>query len=272
VSPLSRRLARILVTSVALMAIVLPGDAAKPEASDDTFRRGSTALAEGRYDDAIAELEAFADRETPHPDASFDRGAAYVLRVKSGAERTADLGRAAAAFEEALLLRPNDDEANHALELVRAEIARRRSRAGKGVVLATPSLDRALVRLASPRSWAYAAIACGSLLALGLWLRRRRGTAELAGLLLAPVTAVFLAALVPIALWSDHLERHRRPAVLVAREAFLTHEDGTTLGGDPVVEGARLELAETRGDRSRVRYGVREGWVPAETIRVLRFR
>lgn len=265
------RLGLVLLTGalVTLATSSQADDAASPR---EPFRRGAEALAAGRYDDAIAELEAFADREAPHPDASFDLGAAYVLRVKSGAERPADLGRAAAAFEETLLLRPSDADARHALELVRAEIARRRARTGKAVVVATPTLDRALVGLASPRAWSALAIAFGWLLALGLWLRRRRGTAELAGLLLAPVSGVLLAALVPITLWADHLDRHRRPAVLVAREAYLGNEDGVSLGGDPVVEGAHLELVETRGDRAQVRYGAREGWIPSETMRVVRRR
>lgn len=247
-------------------------NAAEPEGQDAAFARGAAALAEGRYEDAIAELEAHADREAPHPDASFDRGLAYVLRVKSGSERAGDLGRAAAAFEETRLLRPHDEEARHALELVRAEIARRRARSGKGVVLATPSIDRAVVGLAAPRTWFVLTTATGALFGLGLWLRRRRGTTELAGQLLAPVSGIALLALVPLALWAEHLERERRPAVLVTREAFLTDEGGTALGGDPVIEGARLEIAETREDRVRVRYGTREGWLPIEAARELRRR
>lgn len=234
------------------------------------FERGALALEAGRFEEAIAELEAHADREAPHPDASYDRGAAYVLRVKSGAERPGDLGRAAAAFEEALLARPEDVEARRALELVRAEIARRRARSGKGVVLATPSIDRAVVGLAEPRTWAGAMIACGWLLAVGLVLRRRPGASELAGLLAASVGAIALLGLAPIAMWADHLERTRRPAVLVAREAYLSDAAGAPLGGDPVVEGARIELAESDGGRARIRYGAREGWVPLETVRVLR--
>lgn len=267
-----RALGSVLSAVALLLACPVPSAATEPAATHDAFRLGAAALAQGRYEDAIAELELFADRETPHPDASYDLGQAYVMRVKNGGERAGDLGRAAAAFEEALLLRPKDAEAHHALELVRADLARRRSRIGKGVVLATPSLDRALVGLVGPRSWAYGAIGLGWLLALGLWLRQRRGTAELAGLLLAPVSAVLLACALPVALWADHLDRHRYPAVLVAREAFLSQEDGGSLGGEPVVEGARLELAETRGERALVRYGTREGWVAAAAVRVLRVR
>lgn len=256
------------VVAVVLLGVTL-ARADEPPSGEETFRRGAEALAAGRFEDAIAELEAHADREPAHPDACFDRGLAYVLRVRSGAERAGDLGRAAAAFEETRLLRPDDDEARRGLELVRAEIARRRARVGKGVVLATPSLDRALTSLATPRAWSVAAIAAGWLLAVALWLRRRQGTAHLAGVVAAPLAGVLLLVLVPTALWSDHLDRHRRPAVLVAREAFLTSDEGQSQGGDPIVEGARVELVETRADRARVRYGGREGWIPLETLHVL---
>jgi len=263
------------VRRVALAALTLMvsfATVALAEEPATSFERGAKALVAGRYEDAIAELEAYADREPPHPDASFDRGMAYLLRTRSGGERPGDLGRAAAAFEETRLLRPHDDEARHALELVRAEIARRRARSGKGVVLATPSIDRALVGLAEPRTWSVLAVGAGALLGLGLWLRGRRGANELAGLLTTAVSGVALLGLVPLALWSDHLDRARRPGVLVVREAFLTDESGTTLGGDPVVEGARLELAEARSDRVLVRYGTREGWLPIEAARELRRR
>ena len=62
----------------------------------------------GEFGKAIDDLEHLADRGFVHPDASYDRGVAYVMRVRGGAERPGDLGRAAAGFEEALLLRPHD--------------------------------------------------------------------------------------------------------------------------------------------------------------------
>lgn len=265
-----RRVAAILL-GAALFASSARSRADEP-APPDAFDRGVAALASAHYDQAIAEFESLADRAPPHPDASCNRGLAYAGRVKSGAEHPGDLGRAAAAFEEALVLRPDDAEARHALELVRAEVARRRARSGQGVERATPSLDRALVGLATPRTWSLAAIVAGWVLALGLLLRRRSGSAHLAGTLIVPTCAAALAALVPIALWSDHLDRNRRPGVLVVREASLTSEDGSRLAGDPIVEGALLELGEVQHDRVRVRYGAREGWIPIEAAQALRVR
>jgi hypothetical protein len=265
---MSRR--AIGLAACAIATVVTEPTLADPPA--DYFRAGTAALSDGRFDEAIAQLEAHADREAPHPDASFNRGIAYVTRVRNSSERPGDLGRAAAAFEETLLMRPSDDQAKSAVTLVRAEVARRRSRGGKNVVTATPSLDRAIVGLISPRAWAIAAIAAGWLFALGLALRRREGPAHLAGTLLVPFSGVAMACLLPAALWSDHIDRTRRPAVLVASEAFLSDEQGNTMGGDPITEGARVELGAHRGDRVRVRYGTREGWVAIESVRVLRGR
>ncbi len=261
---------------VVLVVLSLAGCGARAQASEpaaDHFRAGADALAVGRYGEAIAQLEAYADREPPHPDASFDRGAAYLMRVQSGAERAGDLGRAAAAFEESALMRPGDEQAHHALELVRAEVARRRARNGKAVLVATPSLDRALARLMAPRSWATLAITASWLFAIGLVLRRRReGPMHLAGVLCASIGGVALALFLPIAEWSDHLDRTTRPAVLVTKEAFLTNEDGRALGGDPITEAAHLELSERKGDLAHIRYGTREGWIPVESARILRIR
>ena len=92
----------------AALGIQLLGTHALAESPDELFRMGANALSEGKFEDAIDEFEAFADQGKPQPDASYNRGLAYLLRVRSGAAKPGDLGRAAAAFEEALSLRPDD--------------------------------------------------------------------------------------------------------------------------------------------------------------------
>ncbi len=257
----TRCLALVLVAALALVA---EGAAAAPR---DTFREGTDALALGKFDDAIALLEAYADREPAHPDASFNRALAYLTRVRAGAERAGDLGRAAAALEETLILRRADADAAHALELVRNEVARRRAGSQKNLVVATPSLDRLVVGLASPRTWGLFAIAASWLFALGILMRRKvAGSVRLAGTLLTPLALVALVAFLPLALGSARLATRSRPGVLVVREAFLTDEAGQALGGDPVVEAARLELGVERGALVHARYGTREGWLPSETV------
>jgi tetratricopeptide (TPR) repeat protein len=241
-------------------------------AAEDHFAAGVTALAEGRYEKAIAHLEAHADRHPSHPDASFNRGLAYAMRAREDAE-PGDLGRAAAAFEEALAMRPDDAEAERALAVVRAEVTRRRSRERAPAVIARPSLDRLIVGLARERTWGLAAIAASFLFALGLALRRiKEGGLHLTGVLLAPIAGVALGLLLPLYVGARHLRLTTAPAVVVAREAHLVSATGVTQGGDPIPEAARLEVGQRQGRLVEVRYGERVGYLPAEHLRILRVR
>ena len=66
------------------------------------FKKGAAALGRGEYAAAIDTFEALADQGFVHPDASYDRGIAYVMRFRARGDKAGDLGRAAAAFEETL--------------------------------------------------------------------------------------------------------------------------------------------------------------------------
>ncbi|MCC6552791.1 MAG: hypothetical protein IT372_07185 [Polyangiaceae bacterium] len=259
-----------------------PADAAaSPEA---LFRAGSEALARGEYTAAIDMFEALADRGFVHPDASYNRGIAYVTRVRQKADRPGDLGRAAAAFAEALLLRPDDADADRALDLIRAEITRRRSRRAKDAVDVRPTLDRVVVGLASEQTWGAAALAASVLLALGLLLRRRPSSAEppsaggapapsspahVAGSVLAPAALVALLALIPLTYGARHLRLTKREGVIVVPEVHLADETGRALGGDPIPEGASVEVGRRAGGLTEVRWGASEGWIPAPSVRLL---
>src|SRR4051812_42925249 len=80
-----------------VLATYLTTGVAKAEdrSSETLFREGSEALAKGEYATAIERFEALSDMGFVHPDASYDRGLAYVARLRVGADRPGDLGRAA---------------------------------------------------------------------------------------------------------------------------------------------------------------------------------
>ncbi len=266
---------RTLLWAVVAAACALPSWA-HASTEDELFAAGAAALSEGRFTDAIDAFEGLADRGFAHPDASFDRGLAYAMRVREGAGRDGDLGRAVAGFEEALVLRPGDADAERALDAVRAEITRRRSKRGKSELNASPSLDRQLVGLLSVRTWGLLCLVASGLLSVGLVLRKARdGALHVAGSVLVPVTLAALAALLPSLGWADHLARATRPAVSLAAELPLEDESGRPLvadsAGDPTVlpEGARVEVRERRGPRALVRWGSNEGWVTASELRLL---
>jgi hypothetical protein len=261
----------LLAACLAAMVLSASAPASADQADAGTvFARAAEALTAGEFGKAIDDLEHLADRGFVHPDASYDRALAYVMRVRAGAERPGDLGRAAAGFEEALLLRPNDAEAQHGLDLVRAEITRRRSRRASDSVDVRPTLDRALVRLADEQTWGWLALGASLLLAAGLVLRRAPpGPARVTGSVLWPIAATAVAILLPLCIGARHLRLHTRPGVVVVSEAWLASAPSGGARGVGVPEGALLETSERRGNEIRVRHGSNVGWLPISSVRLL---
>jgi hypothetical protein len=164
--------ALLVAAALGLFGSVAHADLAPEEAPEFLFKKGALALRDGSVNEAVEVFEALADRGFVHPDASFDRSLSYLARVRAGLERPGDLGRAAAALEETLLLRPDDREAEAALDLVRAEVARRRARSSSAAdVESRPTLERAMLGIASEWTWSILAAVASFLLAVGLVLR-----------------------------------------------------------------------------------------------------
>lgn len=265
---------RGVVPAIAALLLALASMLLSPRAragdEQALFDRAAAALEAGEFGAAIDVLEALADRGFVHPDASYDRGIAYVMRVRAGAERPGDLGRAAAGFEEAMLLRPGDRDAELALDLVRAEVTRRRSRRAKDAVDVRPTLDRALVGLAGEQTWGLAAMAASMLLVVGLLLRRRpAGPTHVAGSVLWPTALVALLALLPLAWGARYLRLHTQPGVIVVAEAYPSDAPGGSARADGIPEAALVETSERRGSLIRIRHGGAVGWIPSTSVRLL---
>lgn len=245
---------------------------------EPTLAKAVQSLEQGAVDDAIDQLESLADSGFAHPDASWDRAAAYVERARSNNARPGDLGRAVAALEETLLLRPGDSDAERALEKVRGEIARRRAREGAEPVVAKTTLSRAVVTLVPEAVWAILA-ALGSLVTTaGAAMRllseneRRRFAANVA----AGVGLVLLLSCGSLAATARHQRVSSRPAVVVVSDARLLDEAGRPLvqkGGVPehvsMPEGTSLFVHERRGELARIEWGSTEAWVQSAQLRVL---
>lgn len=270
------RRAPSLAALVALALVAAAPRVARAETEAELFALGSQALAKGAHGDAIDAFEALADRGFSHPDASFDRALAYLARVRANDARPGDLGRAAAAFEETLVGRPDDVEAERALEVVRAEVARKRARSGtSGAELdARPTLDRALIGLAPERVWATLALIGSALTTLGLALRRRHASsaAHLAGAIAAPIGALALVVFAALAFGARHLRVSTDDAVVVAPEARLFDDRGVPTSDPPLPEAAKVEVGDRRGELVHVRWGAVEGYAPATSLRVVRRR
>jgi hypothetical protein len=280
-----RRLALWLtLLSLALLACLglpRPARAAGDTDAERDFAAATQAIKRGAYTEAIDTLELLADRGFVHPDASFDRAVAYVERARTRAAKPGDLGRAAAALCEVLVLRPNDDAAETGLSRIRAEIARRHAREGTAPVMARPSLGRAVTSVFDENVWASVAVTGSLLLALGLALRRFvHGTsAALAGAIGIGLGTLLLFAGAGLTAGARHFRLTSSPAVVVVEEARLLDESGKPLpqkGGaaDSVTipEGASVYVLERRPTLDRVEWGSTEGWLSPGQIQILASR
>ncbi len=261
-----------------LSALVVGGTfvgSASAETPKEEFDAAVTALERGAYGDAIDHFELLADRGFTHPDASFDRAAAYIGRARSPQKQPGDLGRAAAALAETLALRPDDREAESALDAVRSEIGRRRARTGGSPLVARPRLSRALVGLLPEQAWGVLGALGSASLAWGLALRLfvKRTTAEVPGALAAGIGALLLCVGGGLALEARHFRRTSTLAVVVVPEARLLDDAGRPLAtpasgeSNVVPEGAEIYVLERRGGLDRVEWGTTDGYVIAGQVR-----
>jgi hypothetical protein len=261
--------------SVLLVGLIAPST----RADDDTaalFAQATQALKDGRAGDAAAAFEALADRGVVDPVASYDRGLAYAMRVRIGAESPGDLGRAVHGFEEARDLSRDGalhEDASRALTVVRSEVARRRMRAGEPVeVDPGRSLSRTVAGLLAEDTWAIVAVVASAVLALVLfvrWLARDPRT-RIGGGVAAGVAAPALFVSLAMTLAARHDRLSLREAIVVSSSARPTDDRGLVLpGAVPLPEGARVEITEARGASKHVRFGAIEAWLPATALRDL---
>jgi hypothetical protein len=270
----------VRVAAAALLFIALAASSARADAdpTQKLFGTAVTALQRGAFDEAIAALELLADQGVLHPDASFNRAVAYIDRARSPQARPGDLGRAAAALAETVELRPDDAEAEAALESVRAEIARRRARHGEAPVVVRPSLSRAVVALLSEDAWAVGALLGSVLFAAGLAVRwlSRTAPVRLGGAVAAAAGALFLLISGSMTIAARTYRKTSDPAVVIVSEARLLDEKGVPLpqkGGVPeqvvVPEGAGVHVLERRGTLALIEWGDTRGWIGLAQLRVL---
>ena len=262
---------RLVAATLGLLVLAIStGARAAGEPPQERFARAAKAIDAEAYDAAITDLESLADRGFVHPDVSFDRGLAYARRARTHDEQPGDLGGAAAAFEETVRLRPGDHEAEAALDAVRAEVTRRRSRLAKDDLIVRPSLDRLVVGLASEETWSFIAIGASVVLAIALILRRKpSGPIHVAGSVAAPIAVLTLLAMLPLALGARWLREHRRAGVIVVPEATLLDDQGRGMRGGAIPEATKVEVGDRRADTILVRWGSTEGHVPLASVRVL---
>jgi hypothetical protein len=264
--------------AAALLLVVSFGVASSARADDASdFNDAVRAIEQGAYGDAIDRLELMADRGFVHPDASFDRAVAYLGRARSTQKQSGDFGRAAAALAETLMLRPDDRDAEAALEAVRSELSRSRARKGGAPLFARPRLARAIVSLAPETFWGAVAVLGSLVLSVGLALRLlvRRESTVVPGSLAVGIGCLLLLVGGALLGGAREFRRTSTAAVVVAPEARFLDEAGRPLPGggssdaSSAPEGAELYVLEHRGGLARIEWGSSEAWVVAGQLREL---
>lgn len=265
-------LAALATVTLSLLSSAHADDDGHPVAAN-VLAQGSDALSRGAVREAIETFESAADQGVLHPDVSFDRGLAYIARARDGSALPGDLGRAAAAFEETLWLRPDDAGAEAALDQVRAEVARRKARGDQPLeVVVSPSPLKAVLALASERSWGGLALCASLVLAAGLALwRQPRRSLHLTGAVAASLGLIACLVLVPLTLAARAFRRSTASAVVVVDEARLVDDKGAALrAGSSIPEAALVEVTERKGALVHVSWGQLEGYTAATNVRIVR--
>jgi hypothetical protein len=271
-----KRLA-LAVACAGLLGTLAP--AAHAETSEQAYTAALTALGNGTPNDAIDRMELLADQGVANADASLLRAAAYLARADGSGAQPGDLGRAAAALSEALLLRPGDAQAERGLEAVQAEIARRKSKHQESVVV-RPRLSRAIAALLPEQLWATLALLSSLAVALGVVVRRlaQKPLPRLAGMVAISVGSALMVAFGSGAYAAEQFRVSSQPAVIVVPEARLTNEQGRQLpskrGADTtaVPEGATVYVRERREGRCLVEWGSTDAWLRSSELRLLAAR
>jgi hypothetical protein len=282
----SRALA-VCVGVAACLSLAGAVHAGVPAPSPDELAQLQASLDRGAFSEAIAQLELWSDQGVVHPDLSFDRGVAYLGRAESPAQRRADLGQAAAAFEEAARLNPSDDEAVHILERIRAEIVEHRDKRANDRVVARPRLSRALLDLVGENVWAGLG-ALGALgLSLGLSLRLGASghRARLAGGIAAVVSLLLAGLGASMAFVGQRLRASTSPAVVIVEQARLHDGEGRPIAAargastsgastlaevaDRVPEGTLVHISGSRGSLVQIEWGDGQAWLDAREVRRL---
>ncbi len=269
----------VAVVSALVALVTLAGTrsaAAEPTEDETLFASAVARMREGKPGEAIADFEALADHGVVDATVSFDRGLAYIGRVRVGAEQTGDLGQAAHGLVEARNLAADRSlaaEATRALGLVRAEVGRRRVRAGEAVEFDPGmALGPAFLGLLPEDGWAMAGIV-GSIV-LGVSMFVRRAAQDRRSRIAALVTAGVGVVLLVLGTTSTFAARQQRlsvmPGVIVTAGAHPTDDRGLVVAGAPVIpEAADVDILGHRAGWTEVRWGKVVAWIPAGAVRAV---
>jgi tetratricopeptide (TPR) repeat protein len=247
--------------ALAAVALVLAQGRARADRVDEAWRRGNEAYLHGDYVAAVAAYEEV-DRQGPSSaDVAFNLGDAYFHK---GA-----LGPAIWAFERALSLDPNDDDARYNLDKAR-KLAARRAHDRQDRIDGEDG-DPAWVRFVgglapATATWSFVALYLGFFAAL---IARRWARGEWRPALTAGASVLAAGALLTGALLAGRVYLDRIPfGVLLPDEVAVKEGADTNYRTSfDAHAGLRVRIVDRDQDWVRVRLanGL-EGWVRAQDI------
>jgi tetratricopeptide (TPR) repeat protein len=250
--------AALRTLALAGFALLVGQGSARADRVGEAWRRGNEAYLHGDYAGAVAAYEEVDRQGLASSDVAFNLGAAYF--------RKGALGPAIWAFERALAIDPNDEDARYNLDKARKLAARRANDRIEG-----EDKDPAWMRLVggvspSTTTWFFTALYIGLFAVL---IARRRASSESRPALTA-VTAVLAAgAVLTGALLAGRvaLDRIQFGVVLPDEIAVKDGADVNYRTSFAAHAGLRVRVVDRDQDWLRVRLanGL-EGWVKAQEI------
>jgi tetratricopeptide (TPR) repeat protein len=244
--------------ALAAFALAVAPGLARADRVDEAWRRGNEAYLHGDYAAAVAAYEEVDRQGPPSADVAFNLGDAYFHK---GA-----LGPSIWAFERALSLDPNDDDARYNLDKARKLAARRAHDRMEG-----EDKDPAWMRLVSgvapaTATWSFVVLYVGLFAVL---LARRWARGEWRPVLTAGASVLAAGALLTGALLAGRVYLDRIPfGVLLPDEVAVKEGADTSYRTSfDAHAGLRVRIVDRDQDWLRVRLanGL-EGWVKAQVI------
>ena len=233
------------------------------ESLQELFRSGNDAFFRNDFKAASARYQRLIDAGLRDADVYMNLGLAHA--------RAGELGRAILAFEQALVLRPDDAEAETALAMARATLGKRGAdRHGEAVVETKPPLAEALVRPYREKTLAGLLLAFDVIL-FGCLLVRRRARSEhmRTGLAIAAAVAGLSCAVTGSALFIKRGGNREGRAAIILRDGaeLLEAPDRRAALRGHGHEGGSARVLGQDGSFVRVRTAAgSQGWVASDDI------
>lgn len=274
---------RSLTWSMTLLALGLVVGSARadetPSTATQSFEEAALLVQQGAFSEALLRFERLSDQGFVHPDASFNRGLAYLQRADSAQVKPGDLGQAIAGFREAATM-SDDEEAERLVDTVRQVISRQRAARGRDPVVVSPPLGRALSELVRPSTWAILALVASALLSIALLVRRYATVAtRLAANVTAATSLGLLGLFAGLFAVSDYYQRVWQEAVIVVEQATLRDAQGKPLltraldtNSADVPEGASVYVLSRAGRLVEIQWGSSRAWLRDGELRMLTSR